>query len=455
MTKARVIFACQNCGHQSIKWLGRCPDCQEWNSFVEEEVAAEPHTARSGAIEFGPSSAPLSIAEVDAEEEPRLVSGIGEFDRAAGGGLVPGSVLLVGGDPGVGKSTLVLQALGRLAAQGAPVLYVTGEESARQVKRRADRLGTLDPRLVVMSETSVDTILAALRKLKPRAFAVDSIQTMHVGELSSAPGSVGQVRESASRFLAAAKRTGMAAILIGHVTKDGSLAGPRVLEHMVDAVLAFEGDRTYPFRVLRAVKNRFGSTNEVGVFEMRREGLVEVANPSELFLAERPADQPGSVVTVSLEGTRPLLVEVQALVSPTSFGTPRRTTIGVDPNRVAMLAAILEKKAGLDLVGCDLFVNVAGGVRLTEPAVDLGLAVALASSFVDKPVAADTLVFGELGLAGEVRSVSQVELRLAEARKMGFARAITPKAGRRDEPAPAGMSVEAVRHIAEVVDKLF
>ncbi len=455
MAKARTVFTCQTCGHQSPKLMGRCPECKSWNSYVEEtyeDPASRDDPRRRRRISGG-DERPRPITELDADAEPRLLSGIAEFDRVAGGGLVPGSVLLVGGAPGVGKSTLILQILSRLAASGQDVLYVSGEESARQVKLRADRLGALEKRLFVAAQTDLERIEKMASEARPAVLAVDSIQTVYNGDMQSAPGSVGQVRESAARIIGLAKRSGLAALLVGHVTKEGSLAGPRVLEHMVDAVLTFEGDGGHSYRILRATKNRFGSTNEVGVFEMRREGLTEVNNPSQLFLAERPLDAPGSVVTVSVEGTRPLLVEVQALVSPTSFGTPRRTCIGVDPNRVALLAAVLEKKAGFDMVGLDIFVNVAGGVRLTEPAIDLGVAVALVSSFIDKPVPTDTLVTGEIGLTGEVRSVGQPELRLTEARKMGFTRVLMPCM--RGLKTPDDMRVEMVNGLSDAIDRLF
>lgn len=459
MAKSRTVYECQNCGYQSPKWLGRCPDCQNWNSFAESVIGADlpPASATQQARDIAPvfEQGPTPITELNADDAPRLTTGIGEFDRVCGGGIVPGSVLLIGGDPGVGKSTLVLQALAKLAASGVETLYVTGEESARQVKLRADRLGTLHPGLKVAALTDVDRLLRILGETRPQVAVVDSIQTLFTAQLSSAPGSVSQVRECAGRLAGLSKRDGIATLLIGHVTKDGSIAGPRVLEHMVDAVLAFEGERGYSFRVLRALKNRFGSTNEVGVFEMAREGLVEVVNPSRLFLAERPVDEAGSVVTVSMEGTRPLLVEVQALVTPSGYGTPRRTCIGVDPNRVALLAAVLEKKAGLDLVGCDLFVNVAGGVRLSEPAVDLGLVCALASSLIDRPIPSDTLVFGEVGLAGEVRSVSQPGPRLVEAKKMGFRRAVLPHISAEGVETPEGIEVVGIRNLSEVIEKLF
>jgi DNA repair protein RadA/Sms len=439
--------------------LGRCPDCQTWNSFTESVIGADapPPSESQRARDIGAvlDQGPTAITELNADIEPRMACGIGEFDRVCGGGLVPGSVLLIGGDPGVGKSTLVLQVLAKLAGAGRKVLYVTGEESARQVKLRADRLGTLSDNLFVAAMTDVDRILRIMIETRPQVAVVDSIQTMFTSQLSSAPGSVSQVRECAGRISGVAKREGLATLLIGHVTKDGSIAGPRVLEHMVDAVLAFEGERGLSFRVLRALKNRFGSTNEVGVFEMAREGLVEVVNPSRLFLAERPVDEAGSVVTVSMEGTRPLLVEVQALVTPTGYGNPRRTCIGVDPNRVALLAAVLEKKAGLDLIGCDIFVNVAGGVRLSEPAVDLGIACALASSLIDRPIPNQTLVFGEIGLAGEIRSVSQPAQRLVEASKMGFTRAVMPHTGAEGVERPEGIEVVGIRNLQEVIDRLF
>lgn len=456
MSKARTVFSCQNCGTQSPKWLGRCPECKAWNSFVEETYEQQIPAKQNLLVKnISGSEDAMSISEVDLDEESRLKTGLSEFDRVSGGGLVLGSVLLIGGDPGVGKSTMVLQVLNRLAEQKIKVLYVTGEESIRQVRLRAERLKTLDSMLVVAAQNDTAVIKKMVKKEKPQVLVVDSIQTMYTAEISSAPGSVSQVRESAMRIASLSKRLEMTSLLIGHVTKDGSLAGPRVLEHMVDCVLTFEGERGYPFRVLRATKNRFGSTNEVGVFEMTREGLVEVDNPSQLFLAERPTDEPGSVVTVSIEGTRPLLVEVQALVSPSGYGTPRRTCIGVDPNRVALLAAVLEKKAGLDLVGCDIFVNVAGGVRLNEPAVDLGIACALASSLVDRPIGKETLVFGEIGLAGELRSVSQPELRLKEAEKMGFTHAIMPLVSGSQLPKNKIIKAKGVKNISQAIDMLF
>jgi DNA repair protein RadA/Sms len=423
MAKTRTHFSCQACGYQTAKWLGRCPDCGAWNSLVEETEPGSEARPAWGAS--GGATKPVPLPEVTADAEPRRKTGIQELDRVLGGGVVPGSLVLLGGDPGIGKSTLLLTALDRLSRSG-PTLYVSGEESLRQTKMRADRLGVLAPQLHLFAETDANAVLGAASELQPTALVVDSIQTMYLPELSSAPGSITQVREVAGRLMAFAKKSGVATFLVGHVTKDGAIAGPRVLEHMVDTVLYFEGERGHPFRILRAHKNRFGSTNELGVFEMKGQGLAEVADPSALFLSERPAGKAGSVVTSTVSGTRPLLVEVQALVAPTGYGTARRTAIGVDTNRVALLAAVLEKKEGVQLVGCDIFVNVAGGMTLTEPASDLAVCAALVSSLQNRPIDPHTLVIGEVGLAGEVRAVSQPEPRLAEAAKMGFKRVILP-----------------------------
>jgi DNA repair protein RadA/Sms len=457
MPKARTIFACQTCGFQSPRWLGRCPDCQGWNTLVEERVDVGPESRHFTSDNLPAVAQPLST--VRAAEEPRQQSGIGELDRVLGGGVVPGSVVLIGGDPGIGKSTLVLQALAALArtgaARGGTMLYVSGEESPQQIKMRADRLGIAEDRLLILAETSLERIIEQIQKLAPSAVAIDSIQTVFTEQLSSAPGSIGQVRESAAQLVTHSKSTNRATFLVGHVTKDGSFAGPRVLEHMVDTVLYFEGDRGHPFRILRAVKNRFGSTNEIGVFEMKENGLQPVANPSAFFLAERPEEVPGSVVIASIEGTRPILVEVQALVSPTSFGTPRRTTLGFDPNRVAVLIAVLEKKMGVHLLGQDVFVNVAGGVRIDEPAADLGVIAAVASSFLDKPVDPRTLLIGEVGLAGEVRAISQADTRVREAMKLGFARCILPESSRRQLPAFEGVELLGVSSLAETWQVLF
>lgn len=427
MAKAKLLYVCQECGHESPRWVGRCPGCETWNSIVQE-MQPSASTLRSG-ISPGLSSGekPVAIGAVDVEDAPRFATGLGELDRVLGGGVVPGSVVLVGGDPGIGKSTILLQLAASIAARQGPVLYVSGEESARQLRLRADRLETLSDRLFVLSETNVDLIEQHSLHMKPVLLVVDSIQTVFRPEIPSAPGSVTQVREAAAQLLRLAKTQGIAVFIVGHVTKDGSLAGPRVLEHIVDTVLYFEGERHASFRILRAVKNRFGSTNEIGLFEMRDVGLVEVANPSELFLSERPLGVAGSVVVPSLEGTRPLLVEVQALVSATTFVSPRRTADGIDLNRVQLLIAVLEKRVGLLLGNHDAYVKVAGGVRISEPAVDLGLAVALASSFRDQPPDPRAVVIGEVGLAGEVRAVSRIEQRIREAEKMGFSRVVLPQ----------------------------
>ncbi|MFA7060920.1 MAG: DNA repair protein RadA [Pedobacter sp.] len=419
--KQRTVFTCQKCGSQSPKWLGKCPDCGAWNSMAEE-VAGKP---MPGGMS-GERSRPVSICDVPAQSETRLETGVGELDRVLGGGIVPGSLVLIGGDPGIGKSTLLLQAMHNLAERAGEVLYVSGEESASQTRLRGERLNASHKRLLILAENSLEAILTHAAALKPSAMVVDSIQTVWTSTLESAPGSVSQVRESAGKLMLLAKGSGIPVFIVGHVTKDGAIAGPRVLEHIVDTVLYFEGDGSHPFRILRAVKNRFGSTNEIGVFEMKQEGLCGVDNPSELFLSERPLGVSGSVVTTSLEGSRPLLVELQALVTQTSYGVPRRTTIGVDHNRLALLVAVLEKKVGLHLGGQDIFLNAAGGVRLNEPAADLAMIMAVASSHLDKAIAPQTVVLGEVGLAGEVRAITQPEQRIAEAEKLGFLTCILP-----------------------------
>jgi DNA repair protein RadA/Sms len=419
--------------------------------MVEERLAAAP---KSGGRAAGERRAAEPITSLATATERRSSCGIGELDRVLGGGVVPGSVILIGGDPGIGKSTLVLQALAQLARQGR-ALYVTGEESPQQVKMRADRLGITEDTLLVLAETNVEAILEQARAVEPAILAIDSIQTMFTEQFASAPGSIGQVRESAAHLVQFAKRSGPATILVGHVTKEGAFAGPRVLEHMVDTVLYFEGDRGHSFRILRAVKNRFGSTNEIGVFEMKEQGLQPVANPSALFLAERPVHVPGSVVVASIEGTRPILVELQALVSSSSLGTARRTTLGMDHNRVALLVAILEKKMGLQLAGQDIFLNVAGGVHLDEPAADLGALVAVASSFLDKPVDPHTLIVGEVGLAGEVRAIGQAEARVREGSKLGFKRCVLPESSRKQLPSLRGVELRGVASLNEAWEVLF
>jgi len=448
--KSKTIFSCQQCGYQSPKWLGKCPDCNQWNTLVEEQL--EP-AAKHGRSLAAPGK-PQKLNEIEIRAEDRVSCGLCELDRTLGGGLVPGSLTLVGGDPGIGKSTLLLQAVNHLAQKGT-ALYVTAEESARQVKLRGERLGAGAEKLYLLAETSLEQIRKRVAELRPAFLVIDSIQTIFTSGIESAPGSVSQVRECAGQLMLLAKGEGIPTFLVGHVTKDGAIAGPRVLEHMVDTVLYFEGDPGYPYRILRAVKNRFGSTNEIGVFEMREKGLREVANPSELFLAERPETNAGSVVVPSLEGTRPILVELQALVSGSSFGTPQRTAIGIDHKRMALLVAILDKKVELHLAGQDIFVNVAGGVRLDEPAVDLAAIAALASSHLNRPVEAKTVIFGEVGLTGEVRAVSQPELRVKEAARLGFDRCILPKGSLKNITPPKGMKLVGIRHAGELMELIF
>jgi DNA repair protein RadA/Sms len=454
-SREKTVFACAECGQTSPKWLGQCPGCKRWNTLHEEVVAREPRGAPRG---WGarPDARPIPLHEVEACDEDRRRTGIGELDRVLGGGVVPGSLVLLGGDPGIGKSTLVLAALDRLARArpDRPVLYVSGEESARQVKLRADRLRAGAENLRLLAETDAERVLQAASALAPAAVAVDSIQTQYLPELQSAPGTVTQIREVTARLMAFAKTTETPVFLVGHVTKDGSIAGPRVLEHMVDTVLYFEGGGAHPYRVLRAHKNRFGSASEIGVFEMKSGGLAEVPNPSALFLAERPEDAPGSAVAAVLNGTRTVLVEVQALVARSGYGTARRTALGIDGNRVALLAAVLEKKVGLEILGCDLFVNVAGGLSVDDPAADLATVAALASSFRDVALPARTLVLGEVGLAGEVRAVSQPEIRLAEAARLGFERAIVPAANARHAEVPDTLLLEGVETVAEALDRI-
>jgi len=452
--RQKSIYACAECGHSSPKWMGQCPSCHRWNT-LHEEVAPDVRRP-SRAPSPGGAARPIPLREVVASEDERIRTGITELDRVLGGGVVPGMLVLLGGDPGIGKSTLLLTALDRLAKQlsGRPVLYVSGEESARQVKLRADRLGVDAPNLHLLAETDASRVLHVASQLEPAVLAVDSIQTQYLPELASAPGTVTQIREVTARLMGYAKTTETPVFLVGHVTKDGSIAGPRVLEHIVDTVLYFEGGGAHPYRVLRAHKNRFGSASEIGVFEMKTRGLAEVANPSALFLAERPQDAAGSAVTAALSGTRTLLVEVQALVAPTGFGTPRRTALGLDPARVALLAAVLEKKVGLDILGCDLFVNVAGGMTLEDPAADLATVAALASSFRDKVIDARTLVLGEVGLAGEVRAVAQAEARLTEAARLGFRRAVVPAGNARHAEVPSSIEVVGVETVGDALDRL-
>jgi DNA repair protein RadA/Sms len=460
---ARTVsqFSCQACGATFPKWIGRCTTCGAWNTLVEEVVDKKPGGAMRNALT--PASRALPVSEIDVDHAARIPTGIGELDRVLGGGAVLGGVTLVGGDPGVGKSTLLMQALAGLSAKGCRSLYVTGEESAGQTAARARRLGAMADNMLVLAENDIEAIERAIEETKPTALVIDSVQTVRVAALESAAGTVSQLREVASRMVERAKRDRIATFLVGHVTKDGSLAGPKVLEHLVDTVLAFEGERGQAFRALRTQKNRFGSATEVGVFEMTAEGMREVPNASAFFLAERPRGASGSVVAATNEGTRSMLVEVQALVGGLAAGSARRTANGVDGARLAMILAVLERKVGLQLVGCDVFVNVAGGVRIDEPALDLAVALAVASSLRDRPVAADVVAFGEIGLAGEVRGVARAQARLAEAAAMGFKRAIVPysvAAGaspskkKSASPSESAIEIVAVRSVEEALDAL-
>ncbi len=424
MSKIKTFYQCQACGYASPKWLGKCPDCNSWNSFVEEQAVAPAKGGR--AKQIADKTEPVPLHAIASISEQRTSTGLREFDRVLGGGVVAGSVVLVGGDPGIGKSTILLQAFSGLSRKTGKLLYVSGEESPQQIKMRADRLSIDSENIILLPETSLEGILAAATNLSPDAMVVDSIQTIFTQELMSAPGSVGQVRECAAKLMLHAKRTHVPVFIVGHVTKEGTIAGPRVLEHIVDTVLYFEGDRGHSYRVLRTIKNRFGSTNEIGIFEMSDAGLREVDNPSELFLSERPQHVSGSTVVACMEGTRPLMVEIQALVSQTNFGMPRRTSIGVDFNRVNLLVAVLEKRAGLHLGSTDIFINIVGGLKVVEPAVDLGIIATVASSAREKPVDPQTCVFGEAGLSGEIRAVAHAEMRLKEAAKIGFRRAVIP-----------------------------
>ncbi len=451
--KARAMFVCQECGAQSLRWQGRCPECNAWNSYVERTVRPlAPARAATGPVL---SSEPVELKVVDGDARPRLPLGIGEFDRVLGGGVVPGSLTLIGGDPGIGKSTLLLQAAAHCAATGRPVLYISGEESAHQLKLRADRLGIPGDRLFLLTETDIDAALAAADRVEPALIVVDSIQTVHTPELTNAPGTVVQLREATLRIMRWAKAGDVPAFIVGHVTKEGEIAGPRLLEHLVDVVLYLEGERFSSYRLLRGVKNRYGATSEVGVFEMRNAGMDEVANPSEIFLAERAEGAVGSVIVPVLEGTRPLLVELQALTSHSALSMPRRVAHGVDTNRLLLIAAVLSKRAGLRLHDQDIIANVAGGVRVGEPAGDLGLALAITSSFRDLTLPGDLVALGEVGLSGELRSVSHLERRLAEAEKLGFRQVVLPAASlRRHHPASTLRLLPAAT-LTEAIEKAF
>ncbi|MEK6672085.1 MAG: DNA repair protein RadA [Nitrospirota bacterium] len=450
MSKIKTFYQCQACGYTSPKWLGKCPDCDAWNTLVEEKSSPKPLQTRG----YNPTgrSRPQPLSAISGGKEKRMSTGINELDRVLGGGVVEGSVVLVGGDPGIGKSTLLIQAASNLSRETGKVLYVSGEESPEQIKLRAERLSIDSASIILLSETNLEGIINITSEVLPRIMVVDSIQTMFTEELASAPGSVGQVRECAARLMSFAKQSGIPLFIIGHVTKEGAIAGPRVLEHIVDTVLYFEGDRGHAFRVLRTVKNRFGPTNEIGVFEMTDSGLIGIENPSELFLSERPQNAAGSTVVSCIEGTRPILIELQALVSPTTFGMPRRTCIGVDFNRVNLLVAVLEKIAGMHLGGMDVFVNVVGGIKINEPAVDLGIIGAVASSFREVPVNAKTLVFGEVGLSGEIRAVSQIDARLKEASKIGFKKAILPMTNAARLKDTYGIEIKGVKNVDEFIE---
>lgn len=449
MAKVKVEYVCTACGFTSPKWLGKCPDCGQWGSVVEEVVA--PETKYRVASEGFSASKPVPLADVSESASERTRCGIGEFDRVMGGGVVPSSATLIGGDPGIGKSTVLLQVASGLAREGRTVLYVSGEESEAQVKLRASRLGVASEGIYLMSETSVERVIAATSEISPFALVVDSIQTMFTSDLPGAPGAVGQVRECAGRLVFFGKKAGVSVFLVGHVTKEGTIAGPRVLEHLVDTVLYFEGEKGHPFRILKAVKNRFGSTNEIGVFEMRSTGLSEVADPSGLFISERSGETSGAIVFPAVEGTRPLLVEVQALTSQSFLAMPRRTTLGADTNRVVLLCAILEKKAGLSLYNQDIFVNVAGGIRLEETAADLPLLCAVAGSYRDQVIPSGTAAFGEVGLGGEVRAVPMAESRLNEAAKMGFTRVLLPASNAERLSAQFPLTLVPVHHVREAL----
>jgi DNA repair protein RadA/Sms len=454
MTKAKTHFVCQSCGYQAPKWLGRCPGCQDWNTFVEERVIDEKVPERD-LLGFEAEAVPTAITEIVGEEKGRLQIGIGEFDRVLGGGIVLGSVVLVGGDPGIGKSTLLLQMMNHLASRGKKVLYISGEESLQQTKMRANRLGISSEHLFVVSETSLEKILQDIQTFRPFTVVIDSVQTIYSSDLPSTPGSISQVREVSSRLLYLAKHLSIPVLLVGHVTKEGFIAGPKVLEHMVDTVLYIEGEANHSFRILRAAKNRFGSTNEIGVFEMKDSGLVEVLNPSEFFLSERLQPASGSVVMPSIEGSRPILIELQALVVPTNLGVPRRTAQGVDANRVSLLVAVMEKRLGFHLFNHDIFLNIAGGMRVEEPGADLGVIVSIASSFRDRVIDPGMAVFGEVGLGGETRGVSQSEVRVQEAARLGFKRCLLPKQNQEKMRGAKGIELIGVATIQEAMKVLF
>ncbi len=442
------VFFCQNCGHEESKWLGQCPACKEWNTFVEEKAAP----VKPGAAKAMHEARAVSLNSISTGEDERVDTGIEELDRVLGGGIVQGSLVLVGGDPGIGKSTLLLQVCQRLSDMGKKVLYISGEESLRQIKLRANRMGDFKDSLSLLCETNLDIHRRVIEQHQPEMAVVDSIQTMYSEEVASAPGSVSQVRESTNILMQLAKGLNISIFIVGHVTKEGTVAGPRVLEHMVDTVLYFEGDRHASYRILRGVKNRFGSTNEIGVFEMQKSGLVEVENPSEFMLSGKPEHASGSVVACAMEGTRPMLMEIQALVCRSNFGMPRRTAAGLDYNRVNLLMAVLEKRLGFPLSNYDAYVNIAGGIRLSEPAADLGIVMAVASSYKNKPVSEDTIVFGEVGLSGEIRAVTMPEQRVAEAKKLGFKTCVIPEVSMKAVGTVSGIEVLGVKSVNQAIN---
>ncbi len=446
----KSIFFCQNCGHEEAKWLGQCPACKEWNTFVEERIDSGITKGTTVAARAVHEAKVIPLTEVTADDDTRSETGIKELDRVLGGGIVPGSLVLVGGDPGIGKSTLLLQVCQRMA-QMKKILYISGEESQAQIKLRANRMGNFTSSLLLLCETNLGIIRSVIEKERPELVIIDSIQTMYSEDVTSAPGSVSQVRESTNVFMQLAKGLCIPIFIVGHVTKEGTVAGPRVLEHMVDTVLYFEGDRHASYRILRAVKNRFGSTNEIGVFEMRQSGLVEVENPSEYMLSGKPENASGSVVACSMEGTRPILLEIQALVCRTNFGMPRRTAAGTDYNRVNLLMAVLEKRLGMSLGNCDAYVNIAGGIKMNEPAIDLGIVMALVSSYRNRPIDEKTIVFGEVGLSGEVRAVNMPEQRVAEAKKLGFETCILPEVSLKMVKEIQGIRLVGVKTVNEAV----
>ena len=446
----KSIFFCQNCGHEEAKWLGQCPACKEWNTFVEERIDSGITNGTTVAARAVHEAKVVPLTEVTADDDTRSETGIKELDRVLGGGIVPGSLVLVGGDPGIGKSTLLLQVCQRMA-QMKKILYISGEESQAQIKLRANRMGNFTSSLLLLCETNLGIIRSVIEKERPELVIIDSIQTMYSEDVTSAPGSVSQVRESTNVFMQLAKGLCIPIFIVGHVTKEGTVAGPRVLEHMVDTVLYFEGDRHASYRILRAVKNRFGSTNEIGVFEMRQSGLVEVENPSEYMLSGKPENASGSVVACSMEGTRPILLEIQALVCRTNFGMPRRTAAGTDYNRVNLLMAVLEKRLGMSLGNCDAYVNIAGGIKMNEPAIDLGIVMALVSSYRNRPIDEKTIVFGEVGLSGEVRAVNMPEQRVAEAKKLGFETCILPEVSLKMVKEIQGIRLVGVKTVNEAV----